>query len=260
LIVRKIHFCWFGGKEKPVLVKNCIRSWESVLPDYEIVEWNEENTYDLNKCSFFKNAIRKKQYAFASDYTRFVVLYRFGGIYLDTDMFVIKSFDNLLSKSLFFGFELWGEKKQGNFAIIGSIVNNDLLKEFIDYYEKINFNEFHLPIITQLFNTSIDKLKLHSEVFIGEPDVFYPFPYGEDISLFRNYIKEETLCVHLWNHSWKKPGNSFSQKYRKKKVIIADFLFHGYDFNYLKDGLNLMKPFNRLKKHWRVFCKIFILR
>ena len=80
-----IHLVWFGGKPYTKLTKKCIKSWEKYLPDFEIIEWNENNV-DLNECPFIKEAYENKKWAFVADYVRTKAIYEMGGIYLDTDI------------------------------------------------------------------------------------------------------------------------------------------------------------------------------
>ena len=91
-----IHYCWFGG-EKPQKVKDCIESWKKFCPSFEIKEWNETN-YDVNKNSFLKKCYEARKFAFVSDYARFDILYEHGGLYLDTDVEIIKDISPLLNK------------------------------------------------------------------------------------------------------------------------------------------------------------------
>ena len=94
-IPKIIHYCWFGEKDMPDLVKKCIKSWKKILPDYEFKLWNEEN-FDINSTKWTKVAYKNKKYAFVSDYVRLCALLEFGGIYLDTDIRVKNSFNNLI--------------------------------------------------------------------------------------------------------------------------------------------------------------------
>lgn len=102
IIPKSIHYCWFGKSKKPKLMRQCIASWEKMCPDYEIIEWNENN-FDISICKYVKTAYEQKKWAYVSDYVRFYVLNRFGGIYMDTDVQVVKPLDSLL-KSKFVGF------------------------------------------------------------------------------------------------------------------------------------------------------------
>src|SRR5665647_928458 len=130
-----IHYSWFGGKAKPDIVKRCIDTWEKNLPDYEIKEWNENN-FDLKSNSYVREAYDSKMFAFVSDYVRVLALYHFGGIYLDTDVEVFKSFDDLLHHDSFWGFE------QENYiatSTIGAAKGNKLIQTFLDSYREKSF-------------------------------------------------------------------------------------------------------------------------
>ena len=95
MIPKKIHYCWFGGNPLPEDVKEYIASWRKYCPDYEIIEWNESN-FDINCCAYVKEAYEAKKWAFVTDYVRLYALYHHGGIYMDTDVEVVKSLNDLL--------------------------------------------------------------------------------------------------------------------------------------------------------------------
>ena len=94
MIPKIIHYCWFGGKEKPEDVKRYIASWEKYCPDYEIKEWNESN-FDIHENDYCREAYEAKKWAFVTDYVRLKALYEEGGFYMDTDVEVVKSLDPL---------------------------------------------------------------------------------------------------------------------------------------------------------------------
>ena len=106
-IPKVIHYCWFGNNPKPKVIQNCIESWKKNCPDYEIKEWNESN-YDVNKTKYTQLAYESKKYAFLTDYVRLDVLYNEGGIYMDTDVKLIKPIDDLVEKGNFMSFEKKG--------------------------------------------------------------------------------------------------------------------------------------------------------
>ena len=95
MIPKKIHYCWFGRGEKSKKIKKCIESWRKYCPDYEIVEWNEDN-FDVYQNAYTKYCYDNKKYAFLSDYARLLIVYFEGGIYYDTDVEVIKPINDLL--------------------------------------------------------------------------------------------------------------------------------------------------------------------
>ncbi len=104
MIPKKIHYCWFGRGEKPKLAKKCIASWKKYCPDYEIIEWNEDN-FDLDYNGFTRYCYDNKKWAFLSDFARLVVVAEHGGIYFDTDVELLKKPDALLQYEAFYGFE-----------------------------------------------------------------------------------------------------------------------------------------------------------
>lgn len=131
LIPPTIHYCWFGKKNIPVEYQRYIESWRKYCPDYEIKLWNEDN-YDIEKSSYVKWAYQNQKWEFVSDYARIDVLYRYGGIYLDTDVELIKNLDELRRFSAFMGFE---SKQMVNSGLgMGAQRGNPILKEFLEEY------------------------------------------------------------------------------------------------------------------------------
>ena len=104
MIPKTIHYCWFSGDPYPDLVKRCIRSWKRSLPDYKLRLWDVKS-FDFDSVPFVKEAMAEKKYAFAADYIRLYALYTEGGIYLDSDVEVFKSFNSFLNNSFFTGTE-----------------------------------------------------------------------------------------------------------------------------------------------------------
>ena len=131
---KTIHYCWFGKNPKSKLILKCIDSWRKHCPDYEIKEWNEEN-FDVNCCDYVREAYEAKKWAFVSDYCRFYVLYNYGGIYLDTDVELLKPLD-ILSED-FVGFE---NQNRVNSGLIRGAVSKDLIcKLMLDSYANDHF-------------------------------------------------------------------------------------------------------------------------
>lgn len=107
MIPKKIHYCWFGGNPLPDSAKSCIASWRKFCPDYEIIEWNESN-YDVNKIRYTQQAYACRKWSFVSDYARLDIIYQHGGIYLDTDVELLRPLDSLREYEGFMGFENGG--------------------------------------------------------------------------------------------------------------------------------------------------------
>lgn len=136
MIPKIIHYCWFGGKEKPDSVIKCISSWKKWLPDYKIIEWNEKNFIIDESVAYVKEAYEKRKFAFVSDYARLKALYDFGGLYFDTDVEVFRSFDSLLDAECFFGFE---SKDYLCTAVMACVLHNSFIKEFLESYDNRTF-------------------------------------------------------------------------------------------------------------------------
>ncbi|QOR65486.1 glycosyl transferase [Cytobacillus suaedae] len=206
-IPKTIHYCWFGGKEKPDLVKGCMESWKEKLPDYQIVEWNETN-FDINVNSYVKEAYNSGKYAFVSDYVRVHALYHFGGIYLDTDVEVFKSFNDLLHHPSFWGFE------QENYiatSTIGAQKGNVLIKQFLESYKDKKFLKedgtinslTNVAIITKM----LEGLGLKTDGKYQEIEglgVFYPQAYFSpyDYINCQKLITENSYAMHHFYKSW----------------------------------------------------------
>ncbi|CAM4096938.1 glycosyltransferase family 32 protein [Bacillus manliponensis] len=225
-VPRIIHYCWFGGKEKPDIVKRCINSWERNLSGYEVKEWNEKN-FDINCNLYVKEAYEAKKFAFVSDYVRVYVLYQYGGIYLDTDVEVFKSFDDMLHHESFWGFE------QENYiatSTIGAAKGNPLIKQFLDLYEGKQFiqkdgsyDDFtNVAMVTKMLQEK--GLKKNGEYQQLEGlGVFYPQTYFSpyDYINCRKFITKETYAMHHFYKSWLSPKARLKSnlKYMLSKLI-----------------------------------------
>lgn len=131
MIPKRIIYCWFGGKEKPECVKNCIKSWEEQMPDWEYLEINESN-FDINYNEYVKEAYKSKKWAYVSDIARLWALYTYGGVYMDTDVYVYQSLDCFLKHDFFTGFE---QVHYPVTATMGSMQGNELVKELLSVYD-----------------------------------------------------------------------------------------------------------------------------
>ena len=135
MINKQIHYVWMGRGEKSDLIEMCISSWKKYLPDYDVIEWNEDN-FDISSNRYVWEAYKHKKWAFVSDYVRLYALYEHGGIYLDTDMEVLKPIDIFLSHGAFSGFE---SARYIFTGIMGAVKNHPWIKELLHYYEDRSF-------------------------------------------------------------------------------------------------------------------------
>ena len=134
MIPKIIHYIWFGRGEYPEKVKECIDSWKRYLPDYKYMLWNED-TFDVNANAFTREAYAQKKYAFVSDYVRLCALSKYGGIYMDTDMEILKPVDPFLKERLVLGTDDLGHIT----AFMATEANHPLWKALIDRYSAMKF-------------------------------------------------------------------------------------------------------------------------
>jgi len=198
MIPKKIHYCWFGKNPKSKLIEKCILSWEKHLPDYEIIEWNEEN-YDLEKNDYLKKMYAKEAWAFVADFARLDILYSEGGIYLDTDMEIVKSLNPLLKDSFFIGKE---SQEWISAGIIASIPKHPLTKLLRDEYLKSKNIQTIPKVITPII---LDYANKH-DISIYPEEYFYPWKIEDKIKyglpLMYSDVKKDTFAIHHWAKSW----------------------------------------------------------
>ena len=205
MIPKTIHYCWFGENEISEKEKECIDSWKRVMPDYEIKKWDESN-YDYKKNSFIKDAYESKKWAFVSDFARLDIIYNNGGIYLDTDVEVIKRFDELLLNKAFFGFE--NSNYVSNGLGFGAEQNNSIIKENLDFYKKLEFNINNLNSIScSQITTNVLKdhgLVLNNKYQELDYATIYPKDYFCPIDYYtgKTSITNNTFSIHHFFMSW----------------------------------------------------------
>lgn len=233
-IPKIIHYCWFGGNEKPDYVKKYIQTWK-ILKGYKVVEWNEKN-FDLNSNDFIRFAYKNKKWAFVADYVRLKVLQEFGGIYLDTDVEIKKNFTELLSDSMFLG--LIYDCSIGT-AVIGAIPNHKIINEILNMYDSCEFDIINNKIIMKFKDYEKYKINNNNDLFTV---YFINRVHGfrlcnenqqlKDINIYKKeYFERETFnkkidySVHHCYGSWYKQNPN-------KKSILAKFvrLFIGNTF------------------------------
>lgn len=135
-IPKKIHYCWFGGKEIPDRLKVYMGTWEQFCPDYEIVRWDESN-YDVTKNQYMHEAYSAGKYGFVPDYARLDIIYSHGGIYLDTDVELCRNLDGLLCDDSFFAVEWEGSVNAG--VGFGAVAQNPIIGDMLKVYENEHF-------------------------------------------------------------------------------------------------------------------------
>ena len=224
MIPKIIHYCWFGGNEKSKTVKKCIDSWKIYCPDYKIIEWNEGN-FDINSNNYVKQAYDSKKYAFVSDYVRLYALDLYGGIYMDTDVEVFKSFDDILDNTGVFGFE---QKEYVATSFMAAVPKNPLIKEFFDLYENEVFKnsdgslntKTNVERLTSLFVSKGMVKKNELQEFEG--NVIYPKEYFSPYDYINcvNEKTQNTYCIHWFEVSWMSGKTKLIRTVKKYTSLI----------------------------------------
>ena len=244
MIPKTIHYCWFGNKPLPDSAQKCIASWKKYFPDYTIKEWNENN-FNVNIIPYTQEAYQAKKYAFVSDYARLWILYKYGGIYFDVDVEVIKPMDDVILKGAFMGCEK-GNGKESDDALVAPglglacVPGLNIYKELLDLYAALSFiNEdgtFNLTTIVQ-YTTSILKnyglknvnaIQNICDIHIYPDEYFCPMNKGTKEII----ITENTRCIHHYDGSW------LPYPYHLKKKILQ--LFGKYEISLRKMKRRIM--------------------
>ena len=205
MIPKKIHYVWVGGKEKPKDLQRCMKTWKKPLKDYEIKEWNESN-FDINSHPFVKKAYEAKKWAFVSDYIRAYAVYNEGGIYLDTDVIVLKPFDDMLDNRAFVGYE---RPEYPFTAVFGAEPGHPLIKDMLDYYNNLDIDfKFEDNNTLSVSDLLINKYGCQ----IGNKEQLLT----EDIKVYQDDIlcnaSPKSYSIHVFSGSW----NDRKKNWKKK--------------------------------------------
>ena len=203
-----IHYCWFGHNQKPDSFSKYLASWKKYCPDYEIIEWNEEN-FDITINDYVKEAYAAKKWAFVTDYARLWIIYNHGGIYLDTDVEVIKSFDELLCNDAFFGFEdEFIATGLGFGAVKWNTVVELMMKDYAGKHFLLSDGKYDTttcPVrntnsIKHLFPTNYDQMKSFKiqGAVLFPPEYFCPLNPGTGIL----QKTSNTYSIHHYTATW----------------------------------------------------------
>lgn len=237
MIPKIIHLCWLSGDEYPPLIKKCINSWKKIIPDYEIKIWNTD-AFDVNSIQWTREAFAEKKYAFVADYIRFFALYNYGGIYLDSDVEVIKKFDNILQNECFFGFEFTGIPEA---AVVGAVSNLQWIKNCKEWYEKESFydsnGKMRQVVVPFLIKKEFEKFyhkKLIDDGNVHEINGVKVFPYKylspKNFYSGKVNVFQETYCIHHSVAAWVKENKKTAFKRYVHLVILGVFGKKNHDF------------------------------
>jgi hypothetical protein len=212
MIPKVIHYCWFGGNPIPAEYREYIKTWAEFCPDYEIIEWNEKN-YDVTKNTYMHDAYKAQKWAFASDYARLDIVYEHGGIYLDTDIELLKNLDELLVHEAFMGIE---NRKYANTGLgFGAVKEHETIKELRDDYDSLTFTKddgvtgpMHQTKLLRRkgLNPRSRKIQLVAGINVFPSEYFAPKSY----TTLKVKSIENAYSIHHYGLSW------FSEKQRKR--------------------------------------------
>ena len=243
-IPKTIHYCWFGKGKKNKLIDRCIESWKTKCPDYNIVEWNEDN-FDVEKFHYTKEAHDAKKWAFVTDFVRLYIIYNEGGIYLDTDVELVKSLDSLLEYDSFFALESDNYIATG--LGFGATKENHLVKLMLNDYKDIHFkkedgtfdytpcpvrNTQSVEEYFKLMKDKTTKFTFDNNAFLSSE---YFCPYNSATGLMKKTIN--TYGIHWYNASWR------SRKINIQRNILRPIkrLMGVEKFNKLKNKIKNLK-------------------
>ena len=213
MIPKIIHLCWMSGDPFPSDIQKCIDSWKRILPDYEIWLWDTKR-FDLSTSVWVTEAYDKKKYAFCADYIRMYALFNYGGVYLDSDVEVLRSFNDLLTLPYFIGYE---SKQYFEAAVIGAEKGNPFIGDVLAYYKDRHFvkenGSLDIQIMPEvMINVTNSKWKrvLINEIsdFINDPTIINVFPYdwfSPIDSTGKRYVlrvSKNTYCIHHFASAW----------------------------------------------------------
>ncbi len=208
MIPKKIHYCWFGGNPLPKDVQKYIDTWKKFCPDYEIKEWNEQN-FDIHRNQYVEEAYQLKKWAFVSDVARINALYTEGGIYMDTDVEVVRNLDPLLNTRGFLGFEgtQWIATN-----LVGFEAGHEILRTFLESYDHRSFikedrtldQTTNVEELTKLLVDNYHLILNGEEQILADEIVVYPTDYFSPYDYIQGKLNKtsNTYTIHWFSQSW----------------------------------------------------------
>lgn len=249
MIPKIIHLCWLSGDAFPKDITECLESWKQYLNDYEVWLWGKkpmdclglniiEKQFDLDSVVWCKQAYETKKYAFAADYIRLYALYNYGGIYMDSDVLVYKSYDNLLHLPYFIGEDYVHCFEP---AIIGAEPRQKWIKCVLDRYEGLEFinkdgskNTRGMPGVfkdrlIEHYKFRRVEMPLQRNDYLENIINLFPWDYFNSRDYVGIICTKNSYCSHNYLGTWMKKENgmkSFVKKFMPKWLARLYFYFH----------------------------------
>lgn len=230
MIPKIIHYCWFGRNPKPKLAKKCIKSWKKYCPDYKIIEWNEDN-FDLSSAPLYvRQAYEAKKWAFVTDYVRLWAMFSYGGIYMDTDVEIIKSLDSFLEHEAFSGFE---DEKNIQTGIMACEKNFSLFDELLHHYDAIPFlnrdGSMNMTTNVEIITDICTKkgFEPNGKFQTIEGFALYPSDYFCPLTArdWKIHLTDNTYAIHHFAGSWL-PDNLAKARRAHRRELRWDPIIH----------------------------------
>jgi len=243
MINKTIHYCWFGGASKSALIEMCIGTWRKVMPDYEIREWNEE-TFNLKSApAFVQEALAARKWAFVADYVRLWAMYTYGGVYMDTDVKVMKRFDNFLDYGFFTCQEIHPDiLPEGSIledgsrnpafaqvkgvglcsAVMGAEKGCPFLKSCLDYYQNLHFSPevMNDVVIVNLLALVLEK---YGYKYLTDKAQLLDLGNGTNTCIMEPWVfagrltlNDRSYALHLYNGSWVEGNDTLMHRIRNR--------------------------------------------
>lgn len=216
MIPKRIHYCWFGGNPLPKEFEKYKKTWRKCCPDYEIIEWNDSN-FDINSHPFMKAAYEAKAWAFVSDYARLKIVYDNGGIYLDTDVELLKNLDFLLESKCYIGVQQLGNLCTTGLGF-GAEKSSSVIQMMLKKYDKLVFDvnykhELACPtindsVVRELGYNDSEDIVLLEDITVLPCKMVDPISPGNT----RNLICSETISIHHYSASWENKNQQIKRR------------------------------------------------
>ncbi len=233
-IPRQIHYFWFGKKPLTKQAEKCIASWKKYCPDYEIIRWDEEN-FPVDANDYVREAYESEKWAFVTDYGRLRVLYDYGGIYMDTDVELLKPLDMFLSHRAFTGFE---DESHILTAVMGAEAGSSWIGYLMEYYRDIHFREkdgsfcykTNVEIITEMTADRYPVVLNNQKQMFGDGIVLYPKEVfcPKDYATGRIRLTKQTVCIHHFSGSWHTTAEQILMRYRGNWRVFGYIHMYAY--------------------------------
>ena len=232
-IPKVIHYCWFGRNPLPESALKCIKSWKKKCSHYRIVEWNEDN-FDVSVNLYCRQAYENKKWAFVTDFARLWILYNYGGLYFDTDVKVIKSFDDMLDNQCFLGIEKSTRNIQVNTGVgMGCEKGNPVVKALMDSYADIPFiidGKQDITTCTVRNTAVLEKFGYKNEDVLQKLDsvTVYPSEFFSPMEMESGMIRKtkNTHSIHLYSLSWTSKENQERRKRYLKELKRKNLIYN----------------------------------